>query len=296
MTDNYVVLTGTKGGPAIRPGSSMPTSNLLALNGQAIVVDCGLGVTRGLVDQGMQLKDLALIFVTHLHSDHYMELGPLLHTAWTAGLSTTVTIYGPQGLDIYWQGFVKSMQSDIELRIEDEGRPDLRELVHIHALDEGAVLDHHGVRVSALRVQHPPLVECFGLSFKSGDAHVVFSGDTAPIDAMVDFASNADLLIHEAMLEEALPALMKRVGNGSEKMMQHWLRSHTFAHDAGAIATRAGVKALALSHLIPSDDDAYDERHWKDAVSETWTGPLFIGRDGLKIDLPGGTPQQGQSG
>ena len=57
MTENYVALLGTKGGPAIRPGSSMPTSNLIYLNGRQIVVDCGLGVTKGLVDQEMQLKD-----------------------------------------------------------------------------------------------------------------------------------------------------------------------------------------------------------------------------------------------
>jgi len=86
MSENYVALLGTKGGPAIRPGSSMPTSNLFVLNGMPLVVDCGLGVTRGLVDQGMQLKDVSTIFITHLHSDHYIELGPLLHTAWTSGL------------------------------------------------------------------------------------------------------------------------------------------------------------------------------------------------------------------
>ena len=73
---NAVALLGTKGGPAIRPGSTMPTSSLLTLGGRRIVVDCGLGVARGLVDQGMQLKDLELIFITHLHSDHYLELGP----------------------------------------------------------------------------------------------------------------------------------------------------------------------------------------------------------------------------
>ena len=72
MSDNYVALLGTKGGPAIRPGSSMPTSSLYALNGQKIIVDCGLGVTKGLVDQGMQLKDLSLIIISHLHSDHYL--------------------------------------------------------------------------------------------------------------------------------------------------------------------------------------------------------------------------------
>ena len=73
MSDNYVALLGTKGGPAIRPGSTMPTSSLYVLNGQKIVVDCGLGVTKGLVDQDMQLKDLSLIIISHLHSDHYFE-------------------------------------------------------------------------------------------------------------------------------------------------------------------------------------------------------------------------------
>ena len=72
--ENWVALLGTKGGPAIRPGSTMPTSNLLCLDGRMIVVDCGLGVARGLTDQGMRLTDLSLIFITHLHSDHYLEL------------------------------------------------------------------------------------------------------------------------------------------------------------------------------------------------------------------------------
>ena len=63
MTQNHVALLGTKGGPSVRPGSSMPTSNLLVLDGQPIVVDCGLGVTRGLVDQGMNLKTLSTIFI-----------------------------------------------------------------------------------------------------------------------------------------------------------------------------------------------------------------------------------------
>lgn len=285
MPNDYVALMGTKGGPAIRPGSAMPTSNLICLNGQQIVVDCALGVTKGLVDQGMQLKNLSLIFISHLHSDHYLELGPLLHTAWTAGLMTQVDIYGPDGIDVYWNGFLASMKADIDLRIEDEGRPDLRDLVTIHVVDAGPVMERGGVAVSAIRTEHPPLVDCFALSFKTADTHVVFSGDTAPIKALEDFARGADLLIHEAMLEAALPALMARVGNGSDKLMAHWLRSHTFAHDAAKTATNARVKRLALSHLIPSDDPSYGSQDWQDAVSGHWDGPLIVGHDGVKIEL-----------
>ncbi len=285
MFDNYVALLGTKGGPAIRPGSSMPTSNLIVMNGHRIVVDCALGVTKGVVDQGMALKDLSLIFISHLHSDHYLELGPLLHTAWTAGLKTKVTVYGPKGLDAYWDGFLASMKADIDLRIEDEGRPDLRELLDIRSIDAGTVYESGGLKVSAIRTEHPPLIDCFALSFKTGTRHVVFSGDTAPIEALTDFARGADLLIHEAMLESALPALMERVGNGSDKLMAHWLRSHTFAHDAAKTATHAGVKRLALSHLIPSDDPSYGPKDWQDACADHWSGDLIVGHDGIKIEL-----------
>ncbi|TFL19783.1 MBL fold metallo-hydrolase [Jannaschia formosa] len=284
MSD-FVALMGTKGGPAIRPGSSMPTSTLVCLDGRRIVVDCGLGVTRGLVDQGMALTELRTIFVTHLHSDHYLELGPLLHTAWTAGLKAPVTIWGPEGLAEYWRDFCLSMQADIDLRIEDEGRPDLRKLAEIRVIAAGEAMEAEGLSVSAMGVAHPPLVDCYALSFRGTRSHVVLSGDTAPVDGLEEFARGADLLVHEAMLESALPALVARVGNASEKLMAHLLRSHSFAHDAAALATRAGVRRLALNHLIPSDDPDYTEKDWEAAVAGHWHGPLFVGRDGLRIDL-----------
>ena len=282
---DYVCLLGTKGGPAIRTGSTNPTSNLLCIANQQIVVDCGLGVTRGLVDQGMQLRDISTIFITHLHSDHYLELGPMLHTAWTAGLKTPVVVYGPDGLARYWDKFIDSMSDDILLRIEDEGRPDLHSLVSFISLDDGDVLNTDTLNVSALRNIHPPLVDTFALSFKSANTHVVFSGDTAPLPALEAFSAGADLLIHEAMLEEALPALFARIGNSDDRLKKHWLRSHTFAHDAGRIATAASVGALALNHLIPSDDPDYTEDHWRAALASTFTGKLYVGQDGLKINL-----------
>lgn len=285
MSDNYVALLGTKGGPSIRPGSSMPTSNLFVLNGQKIVVDCALGVTRGLVAQGMNLKELSTIFISHLHSDHYLELGPLIHTAWCSGLTTMIDVYGPAGLQDYWDGFAASMKADIDLRIEDDGRDDLRDFVRVHVIDEGVVLERGGLTVSAIRTEHPPLIDSFAFSFRTAKHHAVFSGDTAPIHALEDFARGADLLIHEAMLESALPSLLERVGNGSDKLMQHWLRSHSFAHDAAKTATAAGVKRLALSHLIPSDDPSYGPQDWQNAVADYWDGPLIVGSDGVRIDL-----------
>lgn len=283
MPDRLVIL-GSKGGPALRPGGPWPSSSLLQIGGRSIVVDCGLGVTRGLVDAGIGLKSLDLIFITHLHSDHVLELGPLIHTAWTAGLATPVHVFGPPGTDHYWQRFCQAMEFDIEIRIVDEGRPDIRDLVSIVEFGEGQVLEQGGLTVSALRVEHPPVTDCFALRFEHGGKSVVFSADTAFFPPLADFAQGADILVHEAMLEEGIERLVARTGNGA-RLKDHLLASHSFAEEAGSIASDAGVKRLVLNHLISADDPGIGEADWTAAVRKTWNGDLTIARDGLVVGL-----------
>lgn len=279
-----LVLLGSKGGPALRPGGPWPSTSLLELGGRSMVVDAGLGVTRGLVDAGMSLKGLDLIFVTHLHSDHVLELGPLIHTAWTAGLATPVRVFGPPGTAHVWERFCQSMEFDIDIRIGDEGRPDIRELVQVEEYAEGAVLDEEGLTVSALRVEHPPVTDCFALRFDHVTGSVVFSSDTAFFPPLADFARGASILVHEAMLADGIERLVARTGNG-ERLREHLLASHTFAAEAGRIATEAGVGRLVLNHLIPADDPQISAADWKRAVRETWSGPLTVAVDGLAVPL-----------
>ncbi len=285
MSDRLVLL-GTKGGPAIRPGGPSPTSSLLELGGKSIVVDCGLGVTRGIVDAGVSLKLLDAVFVTHLHSDHVIELGPLLHTAWTAGLATPVKVFGPAGTGHSWEHFCRAMEFDIETRIADEGRPDVRELVELAEFSEGTVTEDDGLKVMALRVDHPPVTECFALRFEHRGRSIVFSADTAYFLPLADFARDADILIHEAMLEEGIDRLVARTGNGA-RLREHLYASHTLAADAGRIAAAAGVDHLVLNHLIPADDHEIADSHWVAAVRESWQGELTIGRDGLVVPIGG---------
>lgn len=283
-TPDRLVLLGSKGGPALRPGGPWPSSSLLRIGGRNIVIDCGLGVTRGLVDAGLSLNALDLIFITHLHSDHVLELGPLIHTAWTAGLSTQISVFGPPGTDHHWQHFCQAMEFDIEIRIADEGRSDIRELVSIVEFGEGEVVEQRGLKVTVLRVDHPPVVDCFALRFEHGGKSVAFSADTAFFPPLARFAEGADILVHEAMLEEGIERLVAKTGNGA-RLRDHLLASHSFAEDAGRIAGDAGVKRLVLNHLIPADDPEIGEADWIAAVRKTWSGDLTIARDGLVVEL-----------
>jgi len=176
------------------------------------------------------------------------------------------------------------MDFDISLRIRDEGRPDLAALADLHLLTQ-AGMSLGPISVRAMTNAHPPIEETYALRFEGPAASVTLSGDTAAMAEMSAFAEGSDLLVHEAMLTAGIDALCARVGNGDERLKRHLERSHTPAAEAGRIATRAGVKALALNHLIPVDDPDFTETHWRDEVRRHWTGPLHIGHDGLTIPL-----------
>jgi ribonuclease BN (tRNA processing enzyme) len=279
-----LVLLGTKGGPAIRKGGPSPTANLLLIGGYPYVIDCGLGVTRGLVEAGLALPELRSIIITHLHSDHVLEMGPLIHTAWTAGLKEKVVVHGPAGTAAVWQGFLASLSYDIAIRIEDEGRPDLARMVEVREYGDGAVFTDERVKLTALRVLHPPVTDCFALRFDHGIGSVVFSADTTYFPPLAEFARGADILVHEAIYEPGVDRLVARVGNGA-RLKQHLLASHTLAEDVGRIASKAGVGLLALHHLVPADDPLVTEQHWIEALRSQYHGPLVVGRDGLVLPL-----------
>ena len=284
MMEDQIILLGTKGGPAVRQGGAMPTASLLHMDGQTIVVDCGIGLTRSIADAGVKLLDIDAIFITHLHSDHLLELGPLIYTIWTTGLTKTIPIYGPIGIQEYWDGFMQSMDFDHGIRIVDDGRKPLTDMVEVHVFGEGEIAEIDGIKVSALRVDHPPVTECYALRFDGSKVSCVFSADTCYFPPLAEFSKKADVLVHEAMLEAGIQSILDRTA-GATSLEQHLRASHTMAPDVGRIAHDAEVGLLVLNHLIPADDPSFNNSHWQAAIAQSWSGDMIVGEDGMKIPL-----------
>ena len=258
------------------------------MDGQTILIDCGIGATRALVEADIALSDLDAIVITHLHSDHLLDLGPLIYTAWTSGPPRRLALYGPPGLLNYWQYFLKAMSFDHSIRTVDDKRKPLDQLVKVHEYGEGTVASFAGIAVSALRVDHPPVKDCFALRFKTGSKTVVFSADTCYFKPLAEFAKNADLLVHEAMLRKGIDALVSRLP-GAPGLRAHLIASHTMAEDVGRIAAAANVRQLVLNHLVPADDPNFTDADWKEAIAAEWDGPVTVGKDGMRILLTKGT-------
>ena len=117
--------------------------------------------------------------------------------------------------------------------------------------------------VTAARVNHP--VEAYGFRLTADGATVAYSGDTASCDSLVDLARDADLALIEASF----------VGDAPVPDV------HLTAREAGEIATRAGVRHLVPTHLVPWNDRRVTDTQ----VRETFAGEVTLAESGLVIDL-----------
>ncbi len=179
--------------------------------------------------------------------------------------------------------FFQMNASDIETRIANEGRVPLVPLVHVHELRAGGeVMRDDNVRVTAVTVDHPPVVPAFGYRFDAADRSIVISGDTTPSNNLIKLAKGADVLVHSVLYVPAVDRLVARVPNASA-LKASIIAHQTSAEDAGRVARDAGVKTLVLSHLVPADDPTVTERMWIDAARSHFAGTVIVGRDLLEV-------------
>ena len=271
-----LILLGTAGGPTPKATRSGP-SQIIVVGDRGYVVDCGDGVARQMTIAGV-FRTMRHVFLTHHHSDHNADYGNLLLLAWGDRLRTRIDTWGPPPLAKMTKQFLEMSAPDISVRMRDEGRPPLAPLVHPHEIHRaGVVMKDDLVTVTCAVVPHPLVPIAFAYRFDCPGRSIVISGDTAPSDAIVTLAKGADVLVHEALYVPGAP------GEPGSALRKHIMDSHTPVEDAGRIATRAGVRTLVLSHLVPSENPPVTDEQWLAAARTTFSGTIVVGRDLMEL-------------
>lgn len=279
-----IVLLGTKGGPTLGTIGRGIFATLILINDVPYLIDCGYGVSRQLINAGVALNRLRYIFLSHHHSDHNLEYGPLLYNAWITSQPIKIDTYGPPGLHKLTSDFFAYQKFDIDTRIADEGLPDPRNLITAHEFNRsGIVMQNADVKVTSLRVRHPPITQSYAYRFDAKDRSIVLSGDTAYMPELAEFAKGADVLVHEVMYLPAIDKLVRQ-NAGATRLREHLLASHTSTEDAGRIAARAGINTLVLTHFVPGNDPSITDEQWSEAVRKHFKGRIIVGKDLMLIE------------
>jgi ribonuclease Z len=167
---------------------------------------------------------------------------------------------------------------DLALREEHTGAPpvevDLRPFDVTTAPSVVWTSDDGQVRVLAVAVHHEPVPEAVAYRIETPDAAVVVSGDTRVCAEVEALAVGADVLVHEACRITAMAAVT--VGTVFEQIFSY----HADTVGLGAMAARAGVPHLVLTHLIPPLDKPGDAEAFERDVREGgYEGRVTVGVD-----------------
>ncbi|NTX43183.1 MBL fold metallo-hydrolase [Burkholderia cepacia] len=295
-----ITMLGT--GAALPDPDRAQSAILLTLNnGRHFLFDCGEGATRQMVRANIDPASVGVVFLTHLHHDHICDYPYFVISSWMLNKTGAPLVLGPKGTRHFVDHLFEhgAYQTDFRARsaypIRQQNleaiRPEVREV------SPGVVFQDDDVKISVDWVEHIPreVCECFGVRVEAEGKVIAFSGDTAPCDAMVKLARDADLLIHECTFPESFIAHRAKTGVGTF--------SHTSPTDLGKIAVRANVKSLVATHFGHFDSTSPVLKraaakhlpveqmgpHLMDEIvtdiRKNYTGPLRLAHDLMRIDL-----------
>jgi ribonuclease Z len=285
-----VVLTGT-GVPHPRPGRA-GAGTLVRCGDVALQFDAGRSTVMRLVEAGTEPHALTAVFVTHVHSDHVVGLADVAMTRWVQRQlvpSGPLVVVAPEGGPAR---FVRRMldpyDDDLALRAEHVGADpievDLRSFTTPTAPTEVWRSDDRSVRVLAVAVHHEPVPDAVAYRVETPDGVVVISGDTRVCTEVEDLATGADVLVHEACRSTALAPLI--AGTPFETIFSY----HADTVPLGAMAARAGVPHVVLTHLIPPPDTPGDAKAFTVDLREGgYEGRITVGEDLTTVTLDAAT-------
>lgn len=224
-----------------------------------MVLDCGPGTMRRLLEAGVGIHEVTHLFFSHFHPDHTGEMATFLFAGkYAPGPRRThpMVMAGGTGFAGFYEAFKGVYGEWIEwaddlLVIEefDTTGPDTR--------------NHDGFFLTTRPVPHRP--ESIAFRLEAGGVSVVYSGDTDVSDSLITLAKNADLMI----CESALPDGWKADGHLTPSL-------------AGEMAQKAGVRRLVLTHIYPMCDTV-------DIVSQcrsAYDGTVQVAEDLMRIEVP----------
>ena len=304
MTDLRVIFLGTAGSIPT-PQRGLPAIAIRRKN-ELLLFDCGEGVQRQMIQAGVGFHRKTKVFVTHMHGDHMLGLPGLFQTMSLLDRERKLEVYGPAGIIAFVEAIKQTVHFTLTFPIEvseikEAGLVCEEKEYEVHAtwadhvtpglayaliekprpgrfhpekakslgVPEGpswSKLQHGtGVKLSDGRIVRPEEV----LGPPRPGRKIVYTGDTRPSENLVEFAENADLLIHDATLDDELWERARQDG-------------HSTSSQAAETAKKAGANWLVLTHI--------SARYKDPSLLLEQARKIFprvdVAEDFMKIDLP----------
>ena len=257
------------GGPELDGRAS--TSYLLWIEHKAkILIDAGSGSMLRFEESGAKLEDLELIFLTHMHIDHVVDLPSYIKAGYFSARQRPLPIIGPKG-----NHFFPSTNTFINLQFGEKGayrymsdvltqQSDSFQIL-AESLKSEKIINRHfkDFDISMISVNHGN-IPALALRIDVGDKSVLISGDSSNANHQLEkLAQDVDLFIaHHAIAEIK--------GTYANQL-------HMTPSSIATIAQKSHVKKVVLSHRMQRT--LSHEKESLKVMQQYYKGPILFADD-----------------
>lgn len=289
--DGLRVFVCGAGSPLIAPAHAQ--SCIAVMAGEALyIVDAGMGAAGTFQFAGESLAPLRMVLFTHYHSDHITGLPDVNLNSWVQGRPQPLELLGPTGVERIAAGFNEAFALDYGYRVAHHGAamlpPDLGPM-QARTVAPGEVLARDGLTITAFPVDHGPVAPAFGYRFDYRGRSVVISGDTVVTATLRIAARDADLLLQDGLSLPIISALAEAAdAAGADrfaKILNDIQSYHAHVSELGELAASAGVRQLALYHLLPAPRNLL----MRQVFHRELPADAVLAQDGMIFELPSGS-------
>ena len=141
-------------------------ANLVNTKDTKILIDCGSGVTQRLDEIKVSTAEIDALFLTHLHSDHVIDLYQLIISSWHSYRIKPWKIFGPKGTKKFVSNIMNTWKDERELRIKYEARQSI-EAFKINVIEFGSIgnISIKDIKVRYFEVDQKPVKYAYGFNF-----------------------------------------------------------------------------------------------------------------------------------
>ena len=232
---------------------------LLRWDGEGLLFDPGEGTQRQMIHAGVSVTQITRICLTHVHGDHCFGLPGVLSRMALDGVTHPVHLHYPASGEEVVRALVSVSSPGIDLRLHPHGGAEaIAPGLEVRALKHR--IETYGYRLTEPdgRTMLPDRLAAAGIAgvdigrlqregtlggIRLEDVSVprpgqrfAFVMDTAPCTGAEDLADGVDLLVAESTFSDDDAGLARQY-------------RHLTAGQAGALAARARVRALVLTHF-----------------------------------------------
>ena len=255
-------------------------ANLISTKMTKILVDCGSGITQRLDQIKISTADIDALFLTHLHSDHVIDLYQLIISSWHSYRTKPWKVYGPKGTKKFVSKIMNAWQDERMQRIKYENRSSTKAFnIIVKEFSTSGTIKIKDLKIKYFEVDHKPVPFAYGFCFLKNNKKLTISGDTRPCENIMKYGQLSDVLLHEVFIEDEIKETNKM---RTLKTLHNVKDYHTPSSIVGKIASLTRCKKLVLTHLVPTK---FNEKKLKKTVKNDFGKDPIIGRDLLKIKI-----------